>query len=138
MDWLAAARWWPLHRAGAFTAGRPGVCRACDKFQWTGVPPFGAGRPILSRQHGHLVPGGEREGRASMNRRAAFWCRRPHSVEPTLSSWAGRWTRWNSGDGKKQFISIKFEAAATKQRLACLSTLVNLSLSEHLINGQNR
>ena len=39
---------------------------------------------------------------------------------------------------KTQFISIKFEAATTRRRLAGLSTLLKLPLSEHLINGQIR
>ena len=30
--WLTVTRWWPLHRAGAFTAGRHDVCRACGGF----------------------------------------------------------------------------------------------------------
>ena len=38
----------------------------------------------------------------------------------------------------KKVISINFEATATKRRLAGLSTLVNLSLSVKLINGQVR
>ena len=42
------------------------------------------------------------------------------------------------GAVNEHFISIEFEAAATKRLLAGLSTLVILSLSVHFVNGESR